>query len=59
MEALTIPPPVPADEYIDNLWKAVKAKLITWPELNALQATYLRDQRPIPLPTIEEIRGKR
>ena len=22
--------------------------------LNALQATYLRDQRPIPLPTIEK-----
>ena len=46
------PPPVPADEYIDNLWKAVKAKLITWPELNDLQAAYLRDQRPIPLPRL-------
>ena len=54
----TTPPPVPADEYIAGLWASVKEGLITWAELNALQAVYLRDRRPIPLPTIEEIRGK-
>lgn len=52
METLITPPPVPADEYIDNLWASVKEGLITWPELNDLQAVYLRDQRPIPLPRL-------
>jgi len=55
----TTPPPVPADEYIAGLWASVKEGLITWAELRDLQATYLRDQAPVPLPTIEEIRGKR
>ena len=52
MTITTPPAPVPQSEYIDNLWASVKKGLITWPELNALQAVYLRDQRPIPLPRL-------
>ena len=52
MTTITPPAPVPQSEYIDNLWASVKEGLITWAELNALQAVYLRDQRPIPLPRL-------
>ncbi len=52
MTTITPPAPVPQSEYIDNLWASVKEGLITWPELRDLQAVYLRDQRPIPLPRL-------
>lgn len=46
------PAPVPADAYIDNLYRSVEEGLITWQELGDLQATYLRDCAPVPLPEL-------
>ena len=52
MTTITLPF-VPADEYIDNPWKAVKRKMIRWAGAERpCKAAYLRDQRPIPLPRI-------
>lgn len=52
------PAPVPHDDYIDLLWRAVKAGAITWPELQQLQLTYVRSKAPIPLPSIDAIRAQ-
>lgn len=36
-------------DYIEQLWASVKEDLITWDELRALTADYLREQAPIPI----------
>lgn len=41
------PVPVPHTEYIDNLWSSAREGLISWRDLNDLQATYLHTPRSV------------
>jgi len=52
------PAPVPLDDYVDLLWRAVKAGAITWPELQALQLEYVSTKEPVPLPSVIAIRSQ-
>lgn len=42
--------PVPVDDYVSALWRAVLAGAITWDELRELQARYLSTKEPVPIP---------
>ena len=41
------PGPVPASDYIFNLWCSAREGLISWRDLNDLQATYLHTPRSV------------
>ena len=52
------PAPVPVDDYVDLLWRAVRANVITWPELRELQLRYVSSKEPVPLPSLDAIRAQ-
>jgi hypothetical protein len=38
---MSTPPPVTQGEFIESLWRAVKAGAITWDDVRALQAQHM------------------
>lgn len=47
------PDPVPLDDYISALWRAVKAGAITWDDVRELQARYEATKQPVALPKVK------